>query len=204
MLHMRNVKLINRIARLTAVLSGMMLAACSTVETQTFRASGNPNIDSSYVADDANFGAYNRLLVDDMGIFFPTSAGLPDSELARIRQIFRESFLSELDGYDITQEPGPDMLRVSASLVDLRNAAISDLPNMRTELRNAARPGSLLFMMELKDSGSDRVLARAADSEQAPRFRSNENQSTDWAAVEAAAQHWAALFRTFLDQNLGN
>jgi len=192
-----------RIAVLAAALAGLMLAACSTVETQTFRASGNPNIDSSYVADDANFRAYNRLLVDDMGIFFPTSAGLPDSELARIRQIFRASFIRELEGYDITQEPGPGMLRVSASLVDLRNAAIGELPAMRTELQNAAKPGSLLFMMELKDSGNDRVLARAADSEQAPRFRSSENQTTDWAAVEAAAQHWAALFRTFLDQNLG-
>lgn len=201
---MRKDQVAHRVAGLTALLSGMMLAACSTVETQTFRASGNPNIDSSYVADDANFGAYSRLLVDDMGIFFPTSAGLPDSELERIRQIFRESFINELDGYDITREPGPGMLRVSASLVDLRNAAIGDLPNMRTELRDAAKPGSLLFMMELKDSGNDRVLARAADSEQAPRFKSEQNVETDWAAVEAAARHWAALFRTFLDQNLGN
>lgn len=201
---MRKQQFRGRIARLTAILSGMALAACTTVETQTFRASDNPNIDSAYVADEANFSAYNRLLVDDMGIFFPTSARLPDDELARIRQIFRESFLRELDGYDITQEPGPGMLQVSASLVDLRNATISDLPAMRTELQDAAKPGSLLFMMELKDSSDDRVLARAADSEQAPRFRSDENQTTDWAAVEAAAQHWAALFRTFLDQNLGN
>lgn len=201
---MRKEQFTARIAVLAAALSGMMLAACSTVETQTFRSSGNPDIDSSYVADDANFGAYNRLLVDDMGIFFPTSAGLPEDEVARIRQIFRESFIRELDGYDYTREPGPGMLRVSASLVDLRNAAISELPEMRREMRDAAKPGTLLFMMELKDSGSDRVLARAADSEKAPRFRSEENQETDWAAVEAAAQHWAALFRTFLDQNLGN
>ncbi|MGI9204176.1 MAG: DUF3313 family protein [Woeseiaceae bacterium] len=194
-----------RIARLlgvAATFTGLLLTGCSTVETQTFRATNNSNIDSSYVSDDANFGTYNRLLIDEMGIFFPTSAGLPEDELARIRQIFRDSFIQELDGYDYTQEPGPDMLRVSASLIDLRNAAISELPNMRSELRSAAKPGSLLFLMELKDSGNDRVLARAADSAKAPRFKSDEDNNTDWGAVEAAAQHWAALFRAFLDQNL--
>jgi hypothetical protein len=72
---------------------------------------------------------------------------------------------------------------------------------MRRELRNAARPGSLLFLMELKDSGTGAVLARAGDSQSAPRFAAGD---TDWTAVEAAAQHWAALFRNFLDRNLDN
>jgi hypothetical protein len=48
------------------------------------------------------------------------------------------------------------------------------------------------------------VLARAADSAQAPAFATAAGTGTDWPSVEQAARHWAALFREFLDQNLGN
>jgi hypothetical protein len=177
------------------------LAGCSTVEVRSFENTGSTNVDSAYVATDADFSKYSRLLVDDMGIFFPSSVALTDEELSRIRQIFRDSFSARLAGYEFTREPGPGMLQVSATLIDLRESTYADIPNMRRELRGAARPGSLLFLMELKDSGTGETLARAGDSQSAPRFAAGD---TDWTAVEAAAQHWAALFRNFLDQNLGN
>lgn len=177
-----------------------LVAGCTTVETQSFRNTGSNNVDSAYVATNADFSKYSRLLVDDMGIFFPDTANLTAEELARTRQIFQESFSAELKGYDYTREPGPGMLQVSATLIDLRESTYGDIPNMRRELRDAAKPGSLLFLMELKDSGTGATLARAGDSQAAPRFAAGD---TDWRAVEAAAQHWAALFRNFLDQNLG-
>ena len=189
---------------LTTTFCCVILVACTTVETQSFRVTGNPNIDSAYIATDADFSQYDQLLVDDMGIFFPESTRMSEQELARIRQIFRESFMKELSEYEITREPGPGMLRVTASLVDLRDATYGEIPKLRRDMRDAARPGALLFLMELRDSGTDRVLARAGDSDTAPRFASGENREPDWTAVESAAQRWAALFRAFLDQNLGN
>lgn len=188
---------------LTSIFSSLLLIACTTVETQSFRATGNSNIDSSYIATDADFSQYHRLLIDDMGIFFPENSPTSREDLTRLRQIFRESFMKELSDYEITREPGPGMLRVTASLVDLRNATRAELPDMRKTLRDAAQPGALLFMMELKDSGTDRVLARAGDSTAAPQFATAENRQMDWTSVESAARHWAALFRAFLDQNLG-
>jgi predicted metalloendopeptidase len=188
---------------LPLIISGLLISACTTVETQSFRTTGNSNVDSAYIATDADFSKYNRLLVDDMGIFFPDSVQMSEGELARIRQIFRESFEKELTAYEITQEPGPGMLRITASLVDLRGAMYADIPNMRREMRDIAQPGALLFLMEMKDSGTDQVLARAGDSASAPQFSTGSNGETDWESVEAAAQRWAALFRGFLDQNLG-
>ena len=182
-------------------LSLICLGACTTVETQSFRTTGNSNVDSAYIATDADFSQYDRLLVDEMGIFFPDNVAMSAEELDRIRQIFRESFQARLTGYDITQQPGPDMLRVTASLVDLRDAEYGDVSNMRRDLRDIAMPGKLLFLMELRDSGTDQVLARAADSQVAPRFASA-GGDTDWNSVEDAAGHWAGLFRNFLDQNL--
>ncbi len=192
-----------RASVLTTTFFSLIMVSCTTVETQSFRVIGNSNVDSAYVATDADFSQYDRLLVDDMGIFFPESVRMSEEELARIRQIFRESFMKELTEYEITREPGPGMLRVTASLVDLRDATYVEISNLRRDMRDAARPGALLFLMELRDSGSDRVLARAGDSETAPRFASGENRETDWTAMESAAQRWAALFRAFLDQNLG-
>ncbi len=200
---MRTLQAMKRALFAFIILSSLLTVGCTTVETQSFRATGNQDLDSSYIATDADFSQYDRLLIDDMGIFFPASAPTSKDDLARIRQIFRQSFMQELTGYEITQEPGPGMLRVTASLVDLRNATYAEIPDMRRDMRNIARPGALLFMMELKDSGTNRVLARAGDSTAAPQFATPESMQVDWTSVESAAQHWAALFRVFLDQNLG-
>jgi hypothetical protein len=175
------------------------IASCSTVTTQSFRAPENQNVDASFIATDADFSKYSRLMAADMGIFFPLSNDLSDEELQKIRKTFRELFLSELKDYEIVTTAGPGTLMVEASLIDLRKAMSADVPSLRTELKSAARPGELLFLMQLRDSESNRVLARAADGAAHPTFSHN---SEDWSGVEAAAQHWASLFRNFLDQNL--
>ena len=179
------------------------LAACGTTTTQSFVETKNPDIDASYIATDADFSKYHRIVADEMGIFFPQSVGLGTEELTRIRQIFRDTFRTELQNYEIVQESGPGTLLVQASLIDLRNSAASDVPNLRAELRSAARSGELLFLMELRDSESNHVLGRAADGVKTPRFASASQNNTDWGSVESAARHWASLFRSFLDQNLG-
>ena len=94
-------------------------------------------------------------------------------------------------------------MKVQASLIDLRNSSDGTLMSLRKELRDIASQGELLFLMEMRDSESDRILARAADSAQAPTFATDEGSTTDWNSVEDAARKWASLFRQFLDQNLG-
>jgi hypothetical protein len=73
---------------------------------------------------------------------------------------------------------------------------------MRTGLKDVARPGVLVFTMEMRDSSTGRVLARAADSTANPRIGNAGRTGTDWDSVEVAAEHWSSLFRQFLDQNL--
>jgi hypothetical protein len=55
--------------------------------------------------------------------------------------------------------------------------------------------------MEMKDSESERVLARAADSTLNPNIGTDDLDESEWGEVEGAAKHWASLFRQFLDQN---
>lgn len=187
--------------RIAIVLLGAA-AGCSTVETQSFRVAPSDNVESAYIATDADFGRYDRLQAQDMGIFFPQNSQTPPEDVQRIRQIFREAFMSELQSYPIVQKPGPSTMKVQASLIDLRNSSGGDIPQLRREVREIATPGSLVFMMELRDSQTDKVLARAADSQMSPTFATSAGTTTDWGGVEAAAQKWAQLFRQFLDQNL--
>jgi len=182
--------------------SGLFLVACTTTTTQSFNVSKNPDLEAVYVATDADFGQYDKLLARDMGIFFPTDAAPSLEDQKRTRQIFREAFIGELSGYVIVRDTSPGALEVQATLIDYRNASGADVPAVRRELRDIARPGAIIFLMELKDPESGSVLARAADSASAPAFSTSADTTTDWAAVEAAAGRWAKLFRNFLDENL--
>ena len=183
-----------------ALLAAALLAGCTTVETQSFNVVKNTNVESAHIAVDADFSKYDRLQALDMGIFFPSNAALSPADAQQLRQIFREAFRSRLGDYSVSREPGPTTMAVQASLVDLRGGG--DVPALSRDIRDIATSGSLVFLMELKDSESGKVLARAADSARTPTFASG-GAATDWTSVEEAAQHWADLFVGFLDANLG-
>jgi len=188
---------------LAALALGLSVSACTTVETQSFNVRKNSAVESAQISTDADFSKYDSLLAEDMGIFFPQNAASSDEDTQRIRQIFRTAFIAELQGYDIVQEPGPRTMAVQASLIDLRNSSGAPLPGMRREVRDMAATGSIVFLMEMKDSESGAILARAADSAITPTLAATAGTDTDWSSVQSAAEKWAALFRQFLDANLG-
>ncbi len=192
------------VIRAAAIALALLLSACTTTTTQSFNVTKNPRVEASIIAVDADFKRYDRLLASDMGIFFPEDAAPPDADQQRTRQIFRNAFLGELGDYTIVRSKGPSTLEVQPTLVDLRHAKSPEIPGMRRELREIARPGDIVFLMELKDSESGKILARAADRASAPAFSTSATSSTDWGAVQDAAARWARLFREFLDENLDN
>ena len=183
--------------------SALLVAACTTVETQSFRVNPDSSVESAQVATDADFSRYDRLHAVDMGIFFPQGAETQPEDVERIRDTFRSAFLAELEGYDIVTEPGPGAMTVQATLFDCRAAVYSDTMSVRSVLRSIAAPGKIVFLMEIRDSMDGRVLARAADSAKTPTIADESGETTDWTSVEDAAAHWALLFRRFLDENLG-
>ena len=154
--------------RLSTIALAVMLSSCTTTTTQSFNVTKNPRVEASVIAVDADFSRYDRILANDMGIFFPEDAAPSVADQERTRQIFRTAFLGELVDYQIVRSPSPTALEVQPTLIDLRNATSPELPGMRRELREIARPGALIFLMELKDPRSGKVLARAADSASAP------------------------------------
>jgi len=183
-------------------LVSQFLYGCTTVETQSFNVVKSGNVESAFIATDADFSKYTQLLAEDMGIFFPKGSYTPPQDIQRLRQIFRSAFLNELQDYSIVSTAGPSTMKVQATLIDLRNATPATMMSLNSKIRDIASPGKLLFLMEMRDSETDAILARAADSAQTPSFTTAKGNTTDWTSVEDAAQHWAALFRQFLDQNL--
>ena len=187
---------------LAAIASASLLAACTTTEVQTFNVVKESRVESSRIAMGADFSKYDRLTAEEMGIFYPANGAPPVADQQRIRQIFRDAFLAELTNYEIVPDKGPTTLMVQASLIDFRNASGVDVTLVRREIREMTRPGSLVFLMELKDSQSGKVLGQAADSAAAPPISLVPGVETEWTAVEAAAARWAELFREFLDENM--
>lgn len=194
---------LSRILGIGLCVFSVLISACTTTTTQSFNVTKNAQVETSYIAADADFGKYDRLFASDMGIFFPTDAAPSIEDQKRTRQIFRDAFLGELTSYRIVRDKAPSALDVQATIIDYRNASGADVPKVRRELKDIARPGALMFLMELKDSKSGKVLARAADSASAPAFSTSADTVTDWRSVEMAAARWAGLFRQFLDENLG-
>jgi hypothetical protein len=173
---------------------------CTTVTTQSFNVNDSSNVEASYIAENADFGKYDRLTTEDMGIYFPSDAAPSVDDQNRTRQIFRDAFFGELTEYQIVEGAGPTTLQVQGTLIDFRDATAADVMSVRRELRDIARPGALLFLMELKDSETGVTHARAADSASVPGMSSG--AQTDWASVESSTARWADLFRQFLDENL--
>ena len=200
---MRSLRLRTRlISVLILATAGSYITACATATTQSFRVTDSPNVEASFIATDADFSKYDRLTAEAMGIYFPEDAAPSTDDQQRTRQIFREAFLGELTEYEIVGEAGPSTLMVQATLIDFRKASVTDATSVRREHRDMVKPGSLIFLMELKDSVSGRTLARAADSAAVPSFSTSADATTDWATVESSADRWAMLFRSFLDENL--
>jgi hypothetical protein len=190
--------------RVAPAVFGLLIAACSTTETQSFRVNPDSAVESAQIAADADFSRYDRLHAIDMGIFYPQGAATSADDIQRIRDTFRSAFLTELEDYVIVTEPGPRAMTVQATLIDFRGAAYSDTMSVRSELREIAAPGKIIFLMEMRDSLSGRVLARAADSAKTPSIADESGETTDWTSVEDAAAHWALLFRQFLDENFNS
>lgn len=190
--------------RLIGVLALSAAAGCTTTTVETFYAVQNPDIDQAFVKPGTDWSTYDALLqAGPLNIVYVEGNEEPDpADLARIRSSFREAFYGAIaDDYEVVDAPGPNVLAVRADLIDLKinDPGLQALP-FNSRLRSLVAKGQLTFIMELRDSQTGEVLARAADQEKPDGSSAGESS---WDEVEASAQRWASLFRKFLDENLG-
>ena len=124
-------------------------------------------------------------------------------ELAR--KVFRRE-LERKGGYPLVDEPGEDVLRVRAQIVDLYiNAPETNSPGItRVYVLNA---GEMTLMAELYDSRTNAILARVVDRERGLERGDNEfqiaNRVTNTAEADRILSNWALRLRKALDKARG-
>jgi Protein of unknown function (DUF3313) len=172
-------------------------------------------IDVAYVRPGATLAPFKRVMMDPAQVAFskdwdPERTGsrmkLTSEEREKIRtelaQLFDKTFKEELEkgGYPVVTEAAPDVLLVTAALIDVyANAPDTMEPGRsRTYVMNA---GHATLIAELRDSETKAILARVADLQEArdDGFLQISNSVANSAEARAMVQRWARILVKRLD-----
>lgn len=179
----------------------------------------NAVVPVAYRKPDMDLTPYTRFMLDPVEVAYQRDPGnrrrsggagandnfaLSPSQMETLKGMFQEAVVAALtkgDGYELTTEPGPDVLRITAALVDLV-VRVPTQPDGRQ--RNFTRSyGLVTAVLELRDSQSGEILARAADRRDPTRDTSAglAQVSTPFVRSDTSRlfAHWADLLRERLD-----
>ncbi len=179
------------------------LHACTkTVVTGSFNRVPNTAVEYAYVNEQADFSQYTKLMNGGLEIYYPEGEEPPDpADIDRIRGYFRDAFTSALgDAYEVVDEPGAGVMKVRGQVIDMKMTSGGATFDASGRLRDVVAHGELTFLMEMSDSVSGQVLARAGDK--SSDISADKDDAT-WDDVRRAAEYWAGLFRNWLDNSLG-
>jgi len=179
----------------------------------------NSVVPLAYLKPDMDLTPYTRFMLDPVEIAYQKDPGnrrrsdfagtvrnfaLSQSQMEDLQEMFQEAVveaLTEEDGYELTTEPAPDVLRITAALIDLVVAIPTEMSGMQDVYTRSY--GMVTLVLEVRDSQSGEILARAAD-------RRDPTRGTDvrMARVYPGAarvdtrflfEHWGDLLRERLD-----
>ncbi|HEY7672668.1 MAG TPA: DUF3313 family protein [Gammaproteobacteria bacterium] len=168
--------------------------------------------DKVWVKPDLDLTGYTKIMIAPAGVAYrkldPVNRFQADSESefpvqeenkARFEQILKEEFteeLEKLERYEIVTEAGPDVLTLVGGVIDVVSFVPPDLDSAKYGRGGVylESVGSAVLVVELRDSMSGEVLARAADGRAAESpFAFEANSVTVWSEVRRLAQYWANL-----------
>ena len=171
----------------------------------------------AWVKPSADFVSYTAIVLDPVVISYKrkpkrtqyaTTGGnfaLSERQMAKMKIFFRKAFVAELRKspyYKITDVPGPAVLRLVPSIIDLRIDVPTNPPPGRDRIY-ATNAANMTLLLELHDSMSGEILARVADRRKARlhggfELRSSTTVSnTD--AIQRVFRFWAEILRARLD-----
>jgi hypothetical protein len=173
----------------------------------------------AYVKPDLNLQGYTKVMLDEVSVAYqkePTSRrqapgasgdnyALTATQMENLKSLFRESLVTALtkdNGYEIVDAPGPDVLRISAHLVDLVVRVPTEKVGM--ERTYARSYGEVTAILELYDSESEEILARVAERRDPTRNTDTRLAMVSPTFVRADAKalfdYWANTVRKGLDR----
>jgi hypothetical protein len=178
-------------------------------------------LDNLYVLPGANLNGYKRVQIDALQVAFDKnwdpnrnqrdlSRRLTKDDFEEIKKTLAEEFLKEFTkelmrgGYEVVNEAGDDVLRVSPGIVNLYITAPDKMAPGRSRTYTASS-GHMTLVAELRDSDTNKLLARAVDTvqgRQAADFQIS-NRATNIGDARVALQKWAIILREGLDDANG-
>jgi hypothetical protein len=117
----------------------------------------------------------------------------------RLGKLAEETFASEFskkNGVEVVTEPGPDVLRFSAAIVDLWPRAVdTDEPGRNYVFTTSA--GSAVLYAELRDSETGQLIGRVVDGREARNSGTMRwtNSVENTAEARAMVSDWARILR---------
>jgi len=173
-----------------------------------------------YMKPDIDLRGYTAIMLDPVTVAYqkdpqgrrsaivagasPGNFALTPSQMGNLKSAFQQAVVeafAESDEYRIVDTPGPDVLRISADLIDL----IVRIPTQTGAARSRAfvsSYGVVTLVVEVRDSESGEILARAADRMDPTRDTGNLVEvSTTFVRsdVRRLFGYWAGIMRERLD-----
>jgi hypothetical protein len=175
-------------------------------------------IELAYVRPGATLVGYGKVKLDPIEVAFhkdwdPQKPGSHFKITSREREDIRtevarivgQEFVRELQrdqGYQIVQEPGPDVLRVRVSIINLMVTAPDSMTPGMSRVYTVSS-GEMTLFAELFDSDTGALLARAIDRREARDAGGRltlSNSVVNLSANESIAAIWARILRNALDR----
>jgi len=181
----------------------------------------NTRLNAVWVRPNIELVAYRSVMIDPVSVSFASnwdpnsgqrspSRRLDASDVAAIQTSLgvkvREGFRAELErgGYQIVDQPGDETLRITAAIVNLDVTAPDTMSAGRSRTYTA-NSGSMTLVLELRDSVSGELLARAADRQSGRNtgMMTITNRVTNTGDARRAIGVWATALRRGLDEFYG-
>lgn len=176
---------------------------------------------AAYIDPNADFSVFNRAMILDTFVSFRSGwerdqrrgtrgTRISSNDIERIKARVSELFNSVLidvleadDGFEVTSEPGYDVLLIRAAIIDL-DVTAPDTSSAGRSRTYTADSGAATLYIELYDSVSGQIIGRAIDRQAARNpggMMRWSNRASNTADARRVFRGWAETLRGFLDSH---
>ena len=173
-------------------------------------------VDAAWVRSDLDLSGYDKLMVEGVGIAYravdwtgsarsavrrgETEFPITEENRAKLAKLFRDEMLEEVaknERYSLSTKPGENVLLLVGGLFDVvSHVPPDDFGRTSTYLRSI---GEATMILELRDSLTGAILARAIDRRSATTFAHKSSPGANRIDVKRLASSWGKLLRDRLD-----
>jgi len=179
----------------------------------------NVQADIAWAKPDFDISSYNKIMLAGAGIEYTPGGNnarlatdrnkggpyvMDDKTRAKFEALVGDTFreeMSNIENFEIVDEPGPDVMTVWAGLLDVTSYAPPDNLPGRAEVF-ISRIGEATLVLELRDSETNTILARSVDRRAAETqfgMLMNSNSVSNATEVRWLIRFWARRLREGLD-----